>query len=90
LESGLGLRREEADKAQWDWFFTSRTGRRLIEVRKTEYFTPKGKRRRIIPVEQVLWDAIHETLTDAFNAGLTEMPELRYAQVAQGTAQSVY
>jgi integrase len=64
LELGVGLRREEADKAEWDWFFTSRNGRRYLEVKKTEYFTPKGKRRRILPVEQVLWDAIHETRTD--------------------------
>jgi integrase len=58
------MRREEADKGQWDWFFTSRAGRRFIEVRKTEYFTPKGKRRRILPVEPCLWEAIHTTRSD--------------------------
>lgn len=60
LELGLGLRRGEADWAQWDWFFLDAKGRRYIEIRQTPYFTPKGKRRRIIPVEPVLWDIIHE------------------------------
>jgi len=27
---------------------------------KTEYFTPKGKRRRVIPVEEVLWEALQQ------------------------------
>ncbi len=57
LELGLGLRRHESDKAEWDWFFVLK-GRRYVEVRKTEFFTPKGKRRRILPVEDVLWEAL--------------------------------
>jgi len=61
LELGIGLRRHESDKSQWDWLFTDKSGRHFIEVRKTEYFTPKGKRRRILPVEPVLWDALQET-----------------------------
>lgn len=61
LELGIGLRREEADKSQWDWLFSDQGGRHFIEVRKTDFFTPKGKRRRIIPVEPVLWDAIEKT-----------------------------
>ena len=60
LELGLGLRRKEADCSQWDWFFSDAKGRLCLEVRKTPFFTPKGKRRRIIPVQTVLWDAIHE------------------------------
>lgn len=64
LELGIGLRREESDKAEWDWMFISQDGRRCIEVRKTEFFTPKGKRRRILPVEEVLWDAILQTRGD--------------------------
>ncbi len=64
LELGVGFRREESDKAEWGWFFTDKDGRHYIEVRKTDFFTPKGKRRRILPVENVLWDAIHETRTD--------------------------
>jgi integrase len=34
--------------------------RRYIEVRKTEFFTPKGKRRRILPLEEILWQALQE------------------------------
>jgi integrase len=58
-ELGLGLRREESDKSEWDWFFVLNE-RRYLEVRKTEFFTPKGKRRRILPVEEVLWQALQE------------------------------
>lgn len=58
LELGLGLRRNEADKAQWDWLGTDQKGRHYIEVRATPYFTPKGKKPRTIPVEKVLFDAI--------------------------------
>ena len=60
LELGVGLRRDEADWAQWDWFFTDAKGRRYIEVKKTQHFTPKGKRRRVIPIEPALWNAIQE------------------------------
>src|SRR5262249_15286739 len=58
LELGLGLRRHEADKAQWDWFFTDANGRHYIEIRATPYFTPKSKESRIVPVEKLLYDAI--------------------------------
>lgn len=61
LELGLGLRRHEADKAQWDWFFSDANGRHYIEVKATPYFTPKSKESRVIPVEQVLFDAIEAT-----------------------------
>jgi integrase len=63
LELGVGLRREESDKAQWDWFFVLK-GRRHIEVKKTPYFTPKGKRRRVIPVEEILWEALQQGRQD--------------------------
>jgi hypothetical protein len=61
LELGLGLRRHEADKAQWDWFNTDANGRHYIEVRATPYFTPKSKESRIIPVEKLLYEAIQAT-----------------------------
>jgi integrase len=61
LELGLGLRRHEADKAQWDWFFTDANGRHYLEVKTTPYFTPKSKESRVIPVEKVLYEAIHAT-----------------------------
>jgi integrase len=61
LELGLGLRRNEADKAQWDWFFTGKDGRHFLKVQKTLYFTPKSKESREIPVEELLYQAIQET-----------------------------
>lgn len=60
LELGLGLRRNEADKCEWDWFFTDHEGRRYLEVRETPYFLPKSKQSRVVPVEAALWDAIVE------------------------------
>jgi len=61
LELGLGLRRHEADKSQWDWFFTDANGRHYIEVKATPYFTPKSKESRVVPVEKLLYDAIQAT-----------------------------
>ena len=61
LELGIGLRRNEADKAQWDWFFTDKEGRHYLEVKATPYFMPKSKERRVIPVEPLLYQAIQET-----------------------------
>jgi hypothetical protein len=58
LELGLGLRRHEADKAQWDWFFTDANGRHYLEVKSTPYFTPKSKENRVIPVEKLLYNAM--------------------------------
>lgn len=65
LELGLGLRRHEADKAQWDWFSTDSNGRHYIEVRATPYFTPKSKESRIIPVDGLLHETIQATQSDA-------------------------
>ena len=61
LELGLGLRRHEADKAQWDWFHSDAEGRHFIEVKETPFFQPKSKERRVIPVEKTLFDAIHHS-----------------------------
>jgi hypothetical protein len=61
LELGLGLRRHEADKAQWDWFFTDANGRHYIEVKATPYFIPKSKESRVIPVEKLLYESIQAT-----------------------------
>jgi integrase len=63
LELGLGLRRHEADKAEWAWFSTDASGRHFLEVRETLYFKPKSRERRVIPVESVLFDAIQATRT---------------------------
>jgi integrase len=64
LELGLGFRRHEADKAEWDWFHTI-NGRHYIEVRETPYFRPKARERRVIPVEPLLYEAIQGTRTHA-------------------------
>ena len=58
LELGLGMRRHEADKAQWDWIFSDAQGRTFMEVKPTQYFTPKGKERRVIPVDKTLHGAL--------------------------------
>lgn len=58
LELGLGLRRHEADKAQWDWLRADDQGRIYLEVRQTPFFMPKGKERRVIPVDKPLYDAL--------------------------------
>lgn len=64
LELGLGLRRDEADKCQWDWFFTDHEDRRYLEVRETPYFLPKSKESRVVPVEEALWKAIRDGKTN--------------------------
>jgi integrase len=58
LELGLGLRRNEADKARWDWIFQAADGRRYLEVRETADFRPKSRQSRIIPVADEVWEAI--------------------------------
>ena len=58
LELGLGLRRHEADKAQWDWILSDSKGRFFMEVKPTQYFMPKGKERRIIPLDKTLHAAL--------------------------------
>lgn len=58
LELGLGLRRNEADKAEWDWLTTGSNGRHYLEVRGTKHFTPKSKQSRTIPVEPVIFEAL--------------------------------
>lgn len=58
LELGLGLRRHEADKAQLDWIMIDAQGQAYLEIRATPYFMPKGKERRIVPMDP----AIHAVL----------------------------
>jgi integrase len=52
------MRRNEADKAEWSWFFGDSKGRRFIEIRETPFFVPKSKQSRVIPVDETLWDAL--------------------------------
>lgn len=58
LELGLGLRRNEADKARWEWFFVNSDGRRYLEVRKAADFNTKSKQSRVIPVAEEVWSAL--------------------------------
>ena len=58
LELGLGLRRNEADKARWDWIFEAADGRRYFEVREATDFKPKSRQSGIIPVADEVWEAL--------------------------------
>ena len=64
LELGLGLRRNEADKAEWAWCSQNRDGRRFLEVRTTDTFTPKSKLSRTIPIADDVWQALETVRTD--------------------------
>lgn len=58
LELGLGLRRNEADKCEWDWIVTRADGRHYLEVKETPYFIPKSRQSRIIPLPQEILDEL--------------------------------
>lgn len=58
LELGLGLRRNEADKAEWAWCNQTSDGRRFMEVRETDVFIPKSKHSRVIPIAIDVWEAL--------------------------------
>ena len=58
LELGLGLRRNEADKAEWSWIIEMPDGRRFLEVRATDVFVPKSKQSRVIPIDPVVWESL--------------------------------
>jgi integrase len=58
LELGLGLRRNEADKAEWSWVIEMPDGRRFLQVRATDIFIPKSKQSRVIPIDPLVWDEL--------------------------------
>lgn len=58
LELGLGLRRNEADKAEWDWILPSIDGRHIMEVRESPFFQPKSRQARVIPVPKQILDEL--------------------------------
>ena len=58
LELGLGLRRNEADKALWSWCIEGADGRRFLQVQSTTIFTPKSRQSRIVPIAPEIWDAL--------------------------------
>lgn len=64
LELGLGLRRNEADKAQKDWI-TKQNGRRILTVQETPHFKPKSKESRPIPIDDAGLVAALETVMDS-------------------------
>lgn len=75
LELGLGLRRNEADKAEWAWCNQTRDGRRFMEVRETDVFKPKSKRSRIIPIAEDVWEALTSVRIEG--AGFIVTAEIR-------------
>ncbi len=58
LELGCGLRREEADKAEWSWFGNYPDGRPYIKVQATAHFTPKSGQSRDVPVEKAVFEEL--------------------------------
>lgn len=86
LELGLGLRRNEADKAEWTWVIESHDDRRFIEVRATDIFTPKSKQSRVIPIDPAVWEALVAVKSDA--RFIVPGPEQK-AKRAAGTTKSV-
>ena len=64
LEIGLGLRRNEADKAEWAWVSENPDGRRILEVRASEGFIPKSKQSRVIPIDPAVWTALIAVKSD--------------------------
>lgn len=65
LEIGLGLRRNEADKAEWSWVIEMPDGRKYLEVRSSEDFTPKSKQSRVIPIDSSIWTTLEKLKSDA-------------------------
>jgi integrase len=64
LEIGLGLRRNEADKAEWSWCYQTQDGRRFLEVQNTDVFTPKSKSSRTIPIAKDVWEALESVAAE--------------------------
>ncbi len=65
LELGVGLRRNEADKAEWDWISVNADGRVILEVKSTRFFIPKSKECRIIPLSKDLYTLLLAHKTDS-------------------------
>lgn len=63
LELGLGLRRNESDKAERSWLFVS-NGRRFLKIQKTRFFEPKNGRERVLPVADDLFIALQSVMPE--------------------------
>jgi integrase len=77
LELGLGLRRNEADKAEWAWCSQTRDDRRYLEVRESDIFTPKSKCSRTIPIAVDVWQALESVRIDGAKFIVTAQPRQR-------------
>lgn len=87
LELGLGLRRNEADKAEWAWVIEMPDARRFLEVRASEGFTPKTKQSRVIPIDPVVWEALLANKSD--ERFIVPAPKSKPKRAA-GTKSAVY
>lgn len=58
LEIACGLRRKEADLAEWEWLGTDSKGRHFLQIKPTDYFVPKGRHIRTVPVEGSIFDEL--------------------------------
>lgn len=88
LELGLGLRRNEADKAEWSWVIEGADERRFLEVRETAAFTPKSKQSRVIPIDPAVWQALNDVKSDT--RFIVPGPEQKPKRAADGTKSAVY
>lgn len=64
LELSLGLRRTEADRAEWSWISADENESNFITIQETEYFIPKSKQSRRIPLQKELYDTLHSLKHD--------------------------
>lgn len=87
LELGLGLRRNEADKAEWSWAIQMQDDRRFFRVQESEGFMPKSKQSRVIPIDPVIWDSLVATKCD--DRYIVPAPE-RKAKKRGGSTSAVY
>lgn len=86
LELGLGLRRNEADKAEWSWVIEMPDGRRFLQVRETDIFTPKSKQSRVIPIDPLVWIELMAVKAD--NRFIVPAPERKPKRKPKGKPEA--
>lgn len=64
LELGVGLRRNEADKAEWGWISSDTAKSYFIEIRETPFFRPKSGESRVVPVQAEIFDKLDKLRTE--------------------------
>lgn len=77
LELGCGLRRKEADLAEWDWLGTDDAGRHSIHIKATAHFTPKNRQSRYVPVEPMIYKELVELRAHYVSPFIVPGPLLR-------------